>query len=56
VSYRNENTSAKSAPKQKGPSISQAEIDAILDKISDGGYESLTKEEKDKLFNASKKQ
>lgn len=56
VSYRNENASAKSAPKQKGPSISQAEIDAILDKISDGGYESLTKEEKDKLFNASKKQ
>lgn len=34
---------------------SQAEIDAILDKISDRGYESLTKEEKEKLFNASKK-
>ena len=35
--------------------ISQKEIDEILDKISDGGYESLTKEEKEKLFKASKK-
>lgn len=34
---------------------SQDEIDAILDKISDTGYESLTKEEKQKLFNASNK-
>jgi len=34
---------------------SQEEIDTILDKISDRGYESLTKEEKEKLFNASKK-
>jgi membrane associated rhomboid family serine protease len=33
----------------------QEEIDGILDKISDRGYESLTKEEKEKLFNASKK-
>ncbi|WP_258103231.1 rhomboid family intramembrane serine protease [Marinoscillum sp. MHG1-6] len=32
----------------------QAEIDAILDKISQSGYDSLTKEEKQKLFNASK--
>ncbi len=29
----------------------QKEIDRILDKISQGGYDSLTKEEKDKLFN-----
>jgi len=57
VTYRNEESSyKKTAAKQKAPSISQAEIDAILDKISDGGYESLTKEEKDKLFKASKKQ
>lgn len=28
----------------------QARIDAILDKISKSGYESLTKEEKDLLF------
>lgn len=33
----------------------QAEIDKILDKISQSGYESLSKEEKQKLFNASKK-
>jgi membrane associated rhomboid family serine protease len=33
----------------------QSEIDAILDKISQSGYESLTKDEKQKLFNASKK-
>ena len=30
-------------------SLSQDEIDAILDKISDRGYESLTKDEKEKL-------
>ncbi len=34
--------------------VPQDEIDAILDKISEKGYESLTKEEKQKLFNASK--
>ena len=33
----------------------QKEIDAILDKISEKGYESLSKEEKEKLFNASRK-
>jgi membrane associated rhomboid family serine protease len=33
----------------------QAEIDTILDKISEKGYESLSKDEKQKLFNASKK-
>jgi len=33
----------------------QDEIDAILDKISRSGYESLTKEEKQKLFRASQK-
>jgi len=32
----------------------QKEIDAILDKISQSGYESLSKEEKQQLFNASK--
>ncbi|WP_309937550.1 rhomboid family intramembrane serine protease [Aureibacter tunicatorum] len=35
--------------------VNQDEIDAILDKISERGYEALTKEEKQKLFNASKK-
>jgi membrane associated rhomboid family serine protease len=53
VSYRKENaTQAKPGGK---PQVSQDELDAILDKISAGGYESLTKEEKEKLFNASKK-
>jgi membrane associated rhomboid family serine protease len=53
VTYRNSDSSfAKSS---KGSRASQEEIDAILDKISDKGYESLTKEEKEKLFNASKK-
>lgn len=33
----------------------QDEVDAILDKISQSGYESLTKEEKERLFRASKK-
>ncbi len=40
--------------KPSGSNASQEEIDAILDKISERGYESLTKEEKQKLFNASK--
>lgn len=40
---------------QVRPRADQDEIDAILDKISASGYESLTKEEKQKLFNASKK-
>jgi hypothetical protein len=53
VTYRKQYSDAQ-RPKAKS-SISQDEIDAILDKISDGGYESLTKEEKEKLFNASKK-
>lgn len=41
--------------KESTSNASQVEIDAILDKISDKGYESLSKEEKQKLFNASKK-
>lgn len=34
----------------------QKKIDAILDKISKSGYESLTKEEKDFLFNSGKEE
>lgn len=52
VSYR------KAEPKKKkggATKASQEEIDAILDKISERGYESLSSEEKEKLFNASKK-
>jgi len=35
--------------------VHQTEIDRILDKIASSGYESLSKDEKEKLFNASKK-
>lgn len=52
VTYRNTAT-ATTTPKVKS-TTSQAEIDAILDKIAESGYESLSKAEKDKLFNASK--
>lgn len=57
VSYRKEKataTTGKPGSSDKKLSYTQDEIDAILDKISAGGYESLTKEEKEKLFNASK--
>jgi membrane associated rhomboid family serine protease len=60
VTYR-KTAKTKSASKDKNTSktnpidgTSQEEIDAILDKISQSGYESLSKEEKQKLFNASK--
>ncbi|RKQ51067.1 membrane associated rhomboid family serine protease [Roseivirga pacifica] len=65
VSYRSERKSstqkkatsssrkAKSAPSTSSVTP-QEEIDAILDKISERGYDALTKEEKQKLFNASK--
>jgi membrane associated rhomboid family serine protease len=54
VTYRKEEPKTKkSAPNVS--KASQEEIDTILDKISDRGYESLSKEEKEKLFNASKK-
>ncbi len=56
VTYRSAEPKTKSTKATAGPSkASQDEIDAILDKISDRGYESLSKEEKEKLFNASKK-
>ena len=54
VTYRSEEKKSKQAVKNNPAKASQAEIDAILDKISDRGYESLTKDEKDKLFNAGK--
>jgi membrane associated rhomboid family serine protease len=53
VTYRSEDT--RPTKKQSTSKVPQEEIDAILDKISDRGYESLTKEEKEKLFNASRK-
>lgn len=54
VSYRKNGTTGKTKPGPT-PGVSQQEIDDILDKISDGGYESLSKEEREKLFKASKK-
>lgn len=41
-------------PKKKTSPVNQAEIDAILDKISKSGYENLTAKEKQTLFDASK--
>lgn len=52
VSYKKGNPSTFSPPAY---TPNQDEIDAILDKISRSGYESLTKEEKQKLFRASQK-
>ncbi len=45
-------TTKKKATSSKSPN--QEKIDAILDKISKSGYDSLTKEEKDFLFKAGK--
>lgn len=56
VTYRNSEPAPKRSTKKAGSSkATQEEIDAILDKISEHGYESLSKEEKEKLFNASKR-
>lgn len=58
VTHRGGNRRPSQKAKEKtkqAPKTDQAEIDAILDKISQSGYESLTKDEKQKLFNASKK-
>ena len=55
VSYKRPGVSDRRSGRAKTASVAQYEIDAILDKISDSGYDSLTKEEKEKLFNASKK-
>jgi hypothetical protein len=40
---------------KKDEGVSQADIDRILDKISQSGYENLTEKEKKILFEASKK-
>ncbi|MEO9477220.1 MAG: rhomboid family intramembrane serine protease [Cyclobacteriaceae bacterium] len=51
---KNTGKSASSSSRSSPSKPDQAEIDAILDKISHSGYDSLSKEEKQKLFNASK--
>lgn len=53
VRYRNEK--GGSAPRDHEPEDFQDRIDAILDKIKANGYDSLTDEEKEFLFRASKK-
>lgn len=53
---KNKKSDQKSSPTEETKyDISQDEIDKILDKISENGYSSLSKNEKEKLFNASKK-
>ena len=51
VSYKNTQRPSGTAPTVPN----QAEIDSILDKISKSGYESLSRDEKQKLFKASQK-
>lgn len=66
VSYRKAKTSqpsgtggftstTKASPAKKPEETSQEEIDKILDKIAAKGYDALSKEEKRKLFEFSKK-
>lgn len=60
VSHRQKRSSSARSKSASGSSArnrnySQVEIDKILDKISERGYDSLSKDEKEKLFNASKK-
>ena len=60
VTHRRSATSSNGSASKAGftgaNKPSQNEIDRILDKISSSGYESLSKEEKQKLFQASQKE
>jgi hypothetical protein len=56
VSYRRTSSPKSSSTNpEKKETLTQEEVDKILDKIADKGYEGLTKEEKRKLFEYSKK-
>ena len=57
VAYKNPNAgnASKTTSKSDMSSSYQEQLDTILDKIKDKGYESLTEVEKEFLFNASKK-
>jgi len=55
LSTRKNNKKIKRNKTFSGSNFDQKKIDSILDKISESGYESLTKEEKNYLFNASNK-
>ncbi len=50
--HKNKSKAYSTTPKEKD--AKQKEIDIILDKISKSGYDSLSKAEKDHLFNAGK--
>jgi|ERR1043165_1335768 membrane associated rhomboid family serine protease len=52
MTYKNEEPNTTSSTRSK---TEQQRVDEILDKIARSGYDSLTKEEKDFLFNYSKK-
>jgi hypothetical protein len=54
-SYRADDENSQKQARAKKTNEEQNTIDAILDKISDSGYESLTQKEKQILFQASKK-
>lgn len=55
LSTRKNNKKIKRNKTFSGSNFDQKKIDSILDKISESGYESLTKEEKNYLFKASNK-
>lgn len=44
----------EASSRKNSPAANQNELDTILEKIKEKGYDSLTKEEKETLFNASK--
>ena len=55
LSTKKNNKKIKRNKTFSGSNFDQKKIDSILDKISESGYESLTKEEKNYLFKASNK-
>lgn len=62
MAYKNPNKAKRAASSNKAEAMTdeedlshQEQVDTILDKIKQNGYESLTEEEKEFLFNASKK-
>ena len=55
LSTKKNNKKIKRNKTFSGSDFDQKKIDSILDKISESGYESLTKEEKNYLFKASNK-
>jgi len=54
IVYKTKKPKKKPVSSKDSENIRQEKVDAILDKIKVSGYESLSKEEKDYLFDASK--